>query len=357
MECDVAVLGGGPGGYPAAIRAAQLGARVALIEAESHRRDVHHRGLHPHEDLGADRARAQGGERPRSPSSASGSPRRSSTSPRHRPTSRGSSTGLVNGITGVVKANEVAIVSGRGAFTDANTIAVEGAEDVRFQSAIVATGSQSLRPPVDGIDGPRCVDSTGLLAIERGAQAAGHPRRRRDRGRVRVDPRALRDRGDVVEMLDHLIPMEDEDASKELERAFKKRKIAVHLGARATRVEDSGGAATLHFEGKDGSGGERRGRPRAGGDRPRPAGARHRSRGGRRGVRPPPRRHRRSPHAHERRPHLRRRRRRGRLSARPHGLPRGRDRGRERARPRRRRSTTRPCRGASTPTPRSPPSA
>jgi dihydrolipoamide dehydrogenase len=57
----------------------------------------------------------------------------------------------------------------------------------------------------------------------------------------------------IVEMLDHLIPMEDEDASKELERAFKKRKIGVHLGARATRIEDSGGAATLHFEGKDGN--------------------------------------------------------------------------------------------------------
>jgi len=55
----------------------------------------------------------------------------------------------------------------------------------------------------------------------------------------------------IVEMLDHLIPMEDEDASKELERAFKKRKIATHLGAKATRIEDSGSAATLHFEGKD----------------------------------------------------------------------------------------------------------
>jgi dihydrolipoamide dehydrogenase len=122
-------------------------------------------------------------------------------------------------------------VSGKGTFTDANTIAVEGAEDVRFQSAIVATGSQSLRPPVDGIDGPRCVDSTGLLAVEevpkRLAILGG--------GVIGVEFASIFSHFGtevtIVEMLDHLIPMEDEDASKELERAFKKRKIATHLAA------------------------------------------------------------------------------------------------------------------------------
>ena len=63
MECDVAVLGGGPGGYPAAIRAAQLGASVALIEQARVGRHLHHRWLHPHQDVGADGACAQGGAR------------------------------------------------------------------------------------------------------------------------------------------------------------------------------------------------------------------------------------------------------------------------------------------------------
>ena len=78
----------------------------------------------------------------------------------------------MNGITGVVKANGIEVVTGRGSFKDAHTIAVEGGEDVSFQHAIIATGSHPLRPPVDGIDGKLCVDSTGLLEVgERAASA------------------------------------------------------------------------------------------------------------------------------------------------------------------------------------------
>jgi len=57
-------------------------------------------------------------------------------------------------------------------------------------------------------------------------------------------------------MLDRLIPMEDADASKELGRAFKKRGIAMHLGARATRIDHSGSSATLTFQAADGTEGQ-----------------------------------------------------------------------------------------------------
>ncbi len=64
MECDVAVLGGGPGGYTAAIRAAQLGAKTVCIEKEPELGGTClRRRLHPHEGLGADRLRDQGGRR------------------------------------------------------------------------------------------------------------------------------------------------------------------------------------------------------------------------------------------------------------------------------------------------------
>ena len=161
--------------------------------------------------------------------------------------------GLVNGITGVVKANEIAIVSGRGVVHRRRTRSPSrAARTSRFQSAVVATGSQSLRPPVDGIDGPRCVDSTGLLEIEevpkRLAILGG--------GVIGVEFASIFSHFGtevtIVEMLDHLIPMEDEDASKELERAFKKRKIATHLGARATadRGFRRGGHAALRGQGR-----------------------------------------------------------------------------------------------------------
>jgi dihydrolipoamide dehydrogenase len=161
--------------------------------------------------------------------------------------------GLVNGITGVVKANGITIVSGRGAFSGPNTIAVEGGEDVTFRSAIIATGSHSLRPPVKGIDGARCVDSTGLLEIDE------VPKRLviLGGGVIGVEFASIfRHFGcevTIVEMLDHLIPMEDADASKELERAFKRRGITAHLGAKATEIAETDGGVTLHYEGADGN--------------------------------------------------------------------------------------------------------
>ncbi|HEY8857995.1 MAG TPA: dihydrolipoyl dehydrogenase, partial [Gaiellales bacterium] len=251
MECDVAVLGGGPGGYPAAIRAAQLGANVVLIEQGRVGGTCITVGCIPtktwvqtaHALNDARETFAQLGVRVSDPELDFGQAQKNKT---------GIVDGLVNGITGVVKANGITIVNGRGAFTGPNTIAVDGGEDVTFGSAVIATGSHSLRPPVTGIDGPACVDSTALLEI------AEVPRRLAilGGGVIGVEFASIfRHFGTevtIVEMLEHLIPMEDADASKELERAFKRRGIATNLGARATEVAPSGDGVTLSFEGADG---------------------------------------------------------------------------------------------------------
>ena len=71
---------------------------------------------------------------------------------------------MTGGVASLFKANGVHWVKGKGTFRDANTIAVEGGEDVEFTSAIVATGSFPIRPPIPGLDSELCVDSTGLLA-------------------------------------------------------------------------------------------------------------------------------------------------------------------------------------------------
>ena len=57
---------------------------------------------------------------------------------------------MTTGVAGLFKANGVEWVKGKGTFKDANTIAVEGGEDVTFKSAIIATGSFPLRPPIEG---------------------------------------------------------------------------------------------------------------------------------------------------------------------------------------------------------------
>jgi dihydrolipoamide dehydrogenase len=159
--------------------------------------------------------------------------------------------GVVNqmtaGVAGLLKANGVEWVKGKGTFKDANTIAVEGGEDVKFTSAIVATGSFPIAPPIPGLDSPRCVDSTGLLAQE------SVPKRLviLGGGIIGSEFASIFSRFGaqvtIVEMLDTLIPQEDADAAKELAKQFGKRGIALQLGKQCTRVEDDGSQLTVHF--------------------------------------------------------------------------------------------------------------
>src|SRR3989441_10581552 len=247
MECDVAVLGGGPGGYTAAIRAGQLGARTICIEQEP--------------ELGGTCLRIGC-----IPTKAWVQTAFSIKEAEHTFAKLGVQVGeprldfaianewkaqVVNqmtwGVASLFKANGVEWVKGTGRFKNAKTIAVEGAEDVTFKSAIVATGSFPLRPPIEGLDSSLCVDSEGLLAqteVPRRLVILGG-------GIIGCEFASifLRFGSEVtiVEMLPRLIPMEDEDASKELAKQFGKRGIALHLERQCTKVEDDGSQLTVHF--------------------------------------------------------------------------------------------------------------
>jgi dihydrolipoamide dehydrogenase len=154
---------------------------------------------------------------------------------------------MTQGVAALFKANGVEWVKGRGAFKDANTIAVGGAEDVAFKSAIIATGSFPLRPPIDGIDSPRCVDSAGLLAqteVPQRLVVLGG-------GIIGCEFASIFERFGsevtIIEMLPRLIPQEDEDASKELAKQFGRRGIALHLEKQCSRIDDDGSHLTVHF--------------------------------------------------------------------------------------------------------------
>src|SRR5918999_5261583 len=231
MECDVAVLGGGPGGYPAAIRAAQLGANVVCIEKEAELGGTCLRiGCIPTKAWvqtafalkEAEETFAKLGVKVGSPELDFGTANKWKDAVVKQ---------LTQGVAGLFKANGVEWVKGTGRFKDANTNAVEGGEDVTFKSAIIATGSYPLRPPIDGIDSEKCVDSTGLLAQTEGPKRLVILRG----GIIGCEFASILDRFGsevmIIEMLPQLIPMEDEDAGKELLKQFKKRGIAVHLEA------------------------------------------------------------------------------------------------------------------------------
>ena len=247
MECDVAVLGGGPGGYTAAIRAAQLGAKTICIEQEA--------------ELGGTCLRIGC-----IPTKAWVQTAFSIKEAEHTFAKLGVQVGeprldfatanewkaqvvkqMTGGVASLFKANGVQWIKGTGRFKDAKTIAVEGGEDVSFKSAIVATGSYPLWPPIQGLDSQRCVDSEGLLAQTEvpqrlvilgggiiGCEFASIFRR-------------FGSEVTIIEMLPRLIPTEDEDASQELAKQFAKRGITLNLEKQCTRVEDSGSGLIVYF--------------------------------------------------------------------------------------------------------------
>ncbi|MGZ8715779.1 MAG: dihydrolipoyl dehydrogenase family protein, partial [Gaiellaceae bacterium] len=247
MDVDVAVLGGGPGGYTAAIRAAQLGAKVACIEKEP--------------ELGGTCLRV-GCIPTKAWVQTAFALREAEESYAKFGVKVGEATldfaasnawkaGVVKqmtgGVAGLLKVNGVEWVKGTGRFKDANTIAVEGGEDVAFKSAIVATGSFPLRPPIEGLDSPRCVDSTGLLAqttVPKRLVVLGG-------GIIGSEFASIFNRFGtevtIVEMLDTLIPQEDADAAKELAKQFGRRGISLQLGKQCTKVEDDGSKLTVHY--------------------------------------------------------------------------------------------------------------
>jgi dihydrolipoamide dehydrogenase len=249
MECDVAVLGGGPGGYTAAIRAAQLGATTVCIEKEP--------------ELGGTCLRVGCIPTKAWVQTAFALKEAEETFPK-----LGVNTGppqldfatanqwkdavvhqMTQGVASLFKANGVEWVKGAGRFTDANTIAVDGAEDVTFKQAIISTGSYPLRPPVDGLDSARCVDSTGLLA------QTELPRRLVVLGGGIIGCefasifRRFGSEVTIIEMLPQLIPQEDEDAAKELAKQFQKRGITLHLETTCDKVEDTGSGLRVHHAG------------------------------------------------------------------------------------------------------------
>jgi dihydrolipoamide dehydrogenase len=247
MDVDVVVLGGGPGGYTAAIRAAQLGANVACIEREPELGGTCLRigciptkawvqtafALKEAEETFGKIGVAIGGS--------------------HLEFSKANEwkaavvKQMTQGVASLFKANGVEWVKGNGVFKDANTIGVDGGEDVTFKSAIIATGSFSLRPPIEGLDSKRCVDSEGLLAqteVPKRLVVLGG-------GIIGCEFASIFQRFGsevtIIEMLPSLIPQEDADASKELAKQFGKRGIALHLEKQCRKVEDDGSQLTVHF--------------------------------------------------------------------------------------------------------------
>lgn len=248
---DVAILGGGNGGYACALRAAQLGLSVALIERDKVGGTCLHRGciptkalLHSAEVVDHIRSAGEFGVVVGEPSVDWGKVLGYQGSVVSR---------LYRGLQSVIKARKVTMVAGSGVLVAPDTVEVDGKTAVRAKAVVLASGSYARSLPFIPIDGSAFITSDHALrldAIPASVAIIGA-------GAVGLEFASLyRSFGatvSVLEALPRLAPGEDEDVSAELTRQFKKRGIACLPGVKVVSAEAVPGGASITYETKDGS--------------------------------------------------------------------------------------------------------
>ncbi|KOX11302.1 dihydrolipoyl dehydrogenase [Nocardiopsis sp. NRRL B-16309] len=240
---DLVVLGAGPGGYVAAIRASQLGLRTAVIEEKYWGGVCLNVGCIPSKALlrNAELAHLFSHDADYFGIKVDGKVEFDYGKAHSR--SREVADGRVKGVHFLMKKNKITEIHGRGTFTDDRTIEVKGedgsTETVTFDHAVLATGSSTKLLPgttlservvtyeeqilSDTLPESIVIAGAGAIGVEFAYVLANYG----------VDVT-------VVEFLDRLVPLEDEEVSKELAKAYKKLGVKVMTSTRVESVEDTG---------------------------------------------------------------------------------------------------------------------
>ena len=254
-DVDLVVIGGGPGGYAAAFRAADLGLETVLVEARGRLGgECLHVGCIPSKALlglaalitDAAEARAAGVE--------FAPPR--IVLDRLREWTAASIQKLARGLDGLARARSVDVLAGRARFADGDTIRVAFSNDdhppatLRFRHAIVATGSTPV--PVPGLEGSgaRIWDSAAALAlttIPSRLLVVGGGYIGLELGTVYA---ALGSEVTVVELTDGLLPGVDRDLVAPLARRLDGLFKQVHLRTKVTAVRETGSGAVVELDGE-----------------------------------------------------------------------------------------------------------
>jgi len=252
---DVVVLGAGPGGYVAAIRASQLGLKAAVVEKEIPGGVCLNIGCIPSKSLIHQATQYREG---RALFELGGARVDLSDFDYSKiwKQSRLASERLSKGVRYLLGKNSVELVQGRGELVDANTVLVEGAggkESLHAAAIVLATGSRPKSVPGFEIDEKRVISSTGFLMSETlpksiiilGAGAIGMEFAYiLDCFGVTVT---------IVELMRQVLPLEDEESARIVEKAFVSRGIAIHTEAKAEGVETAKAGVALRCALKDGS--------------------------------------------------------------------------------------------------------
>ena len=245
-EFDLVVLGAGPGGYIAAIRASQLGKKVAIIEKEKLGGVCLNKGCIPtkavlksahmvHEmkdlkDLGinAEVKGLDGGQ----------AIKRSKTI----------SDRISKGVGFLMKKNKIEVIVGNGVLQDKNTIVI-GKEKVKAKNIIIATGAGYKSFPGLEHDGKKLIGAWEAIKLEELPKSIGIV----GAGAIGVEFayfwNAFGVDVHIFEVQSRLLPIEDEDSSKEVEKAYKKYGIKMSLGVKGIKAKSNSKGVTFSVEG------------------------------------------------------------------------------------------------------------
>ncbi|MFD3686032.1 dihydrolipoyl dehydrogenase [Nocardiopsis sp. NPDC058631] len=246
---DLVVLGAGPGGYVAAIRAAQLGLKTAVIEEKYWGGVCLNVGCIPSKALlrNAELAHLFNNEADFFGIKVEGKVEFDYGKAHSR--SREVADGRVKGVHYLMKKNKITEIEGRGTFTDDRTVEVldgDGStQTVTFDHAVIASGSSTKLLPGTELservvtyeeqildeDLPKSIviAGAGAIGVEFAYVLANYG----------VDVT-------IVEFLDRIVPTEDEEVSKEIARAYKKLGVKVMTSTRVESVEDTGKGVRVH---------------------------------------------------------------------------------------------------------------
>lgn len=245
---DVVVVGGGPGGYVAAIRAAQLGMKTGLVEREHLGGICLNWGCIPTKALlrSADVYRNM----KHAESYGLSAPGASFDLAKIVARSRGVSKQLNAGVKGLLKKNKVTVFDGHGKLAGSGKVSVEGAANAILSAKhiILATGARARVLP--GLE----PDQKSVWTYKEALVPETFPKRLLviGSGAIGIEfasfYRALGAEVTVVEAVERIMPVEDEEVSKAAQKSFEKRGIKFKLGAKVTKVSKTGAGVKVDIE-------------------------------------------------------------------------------------------------------------
>ena len=242
---DLVILGGGSGGYACALRSAQLGLSVALIEADKLGGTCLHRGCIPTKAL------LHSGEIADGARDASHFGVNAQFLSMDMPAVNSYKDGVISklhkGLQGLVKSRNITYIEGHGKLVAKDTIEVNG-EKITGKNIILATGSYARSLPGLDIDGVKIMTSdhaTKLDYVPKSVIVLGVGVIGSEFASVW---KSFGSEVTIIEGLPHLVPLEDESSSKQLERAFRKRGINFELGTRFKSHTVSADGVTVTLE-------------------------------------------------------------------------------------------------------------